>query len=101
MQLDTTFHVYILTNSHHTVLYTGKTERLDGRIIDHKNRVDPGSFTARYNADKLVYYEECESAEHAKLRERQIKAGSRKKKEELINEMNPQWRDLTEEILKS
>lgn len=91
------YSVYILTNKHHNVLYTGVTNNLQRRVYEHKHQLVPG-FTARYNIDRLVYYECTESLEAAILRERQIKAGSRQKKLDLVNGFNPGWRDLYEEL---
>ena len=90
-------YVYIMCNKNNSVLYTGSTEELGGRIAHHKDKSIKNSFTARYNINKLVYYEELDSLKSAILREKQIKAGSRKKKVELINKMNPEWRDLSED----
>jgi putative endonuclease len=90
--------VYIVTNKRHGTLYTGVTSDLPGRIYQHKNKVDEG-FTAKYGCDKLVYYEQHETMESAILREKQIKAGTRQKKLELITSMNPDWLDLYESII--
>jgi putative endonuclease len=89
--------IYILTNKNNTTLYTGVTSALPTRIDKHKNNFFPNSFSARYNLHKLVYYEGFNSIEEA--REKQIKAGSRKKKEMLINSINQQWNDLYDTIL--
>jgi len=86
---------YITTNQNNRVLYTGVTGDIKSRIENHKKKKYPGSFTARYNADKLVWYQEFESIKDAYNREKQLKAGSRKKKLALINKMNPEWEDLT------
>lgn len=91
------YYVYILTNRWNNVLYTGVTNDLQRRILEHKNRALKG-FTKRYNVDKLVYYEVAESIESAILREKQIKGGSRKDKIELINTMNSEWHDLYKEL---
>ena len=91
------FFVYILTNKSETVLYTGFTGRLADRIGDHKEKTIPG-FTKRYNVTKLVYFESFPDAGSAIAREKQIKAGSRQKKIDLINDMNPEWRDLFEDL---
>jgi putative endonuclease len=91
------YYIYILTNSHHTVLYTGVTNDLVRRIHEHRSKATPG-FTRRYNLDKLVFYEVTEDVTSAIAREKQIKAGSRQKKVDLITTMNPQWRDLAEEL---
>ena len=90
--------VYILFNKSDGVLYTGITSDLIKRIFEHKSKVIKG-FTQKYNVDKLGYYEVFEDIEQAILREKQIKAGSRKKKIELIESINPEWRDLYEDIL--
>ena len=90
--------VYILTNKYHTVLYTGVTSDLQKRIWQHKNKEFENSFTAKYNCDKLVYYENFLRIEEAIAREKQIKAGSRKTKEALINTSNAEWKDLWEVI---
>ena len=91
-------YIYILTNENNTVLYTGVTNDLKRRIYEHKNKLNPKSFTARYNIHKLVYYETFTSIIEAIAREKQIKAGSRNKKNELINSVNKEWRDLYEDI---
>ena len=90
--------VYILTNNHNKVLYTGVTNDLVRRIFEHRNGVNPKSFSAKYHVSKLVYVESFHSIEEAIIREKQIKAGSRKKKVDLINSINPEWKDLWEEI---
>ncbi len=90
--------IYILANSHNTVLYTGVTNDLMRRIYEHKNGIDLKSFSTKYNVSKLVYFESFHSIEEAILREKQIKGGSRKKKKNLINSINPEWKDLWEEI---
>lgn len=64
------------------------------RIQEHLDKIHPKSFTARYNIDRLVYFESFSRIEEAIAREKQIKAGSRKSKEELINSQNPDWKDL-------
>ncbi len=87
--------VYILSNQNNTVLYTGVTHSLIERIPQHKGKLIPG-FTKRYNVDKIVYYEFHADIRDAIIREKQIKAGSRKKKIELIESINPKWRDLFE-----
>ena len=92
--------VYIVTNHHHTTLYTGVTSDLKGRVLDHKAKKYPGSFTARYNCDKLVYYEFYSTITEAIAFEKAIKARKRKYKEALIAAMNPLWRDLWEDVEK-
>ncbi len=86
--------IYILTNKTNTTLYVGVTSDLKRRILEHKTNFNPGSFTARYKLHKLVYYEGFPLIGEAIAREKKIKAGSRKKKEELINKINPEWKDL-------
>ena len=88
-----------MANKHHTTLYTGVTSDLKKRIYEHRNKVHPDSFTAKYKLDKLVYYEGFHRIEEAIGREKQIKAGSRERKIELINGFNPEWRDLYEEVM--
>ncbi len=95
--LTKTYYVYILTNFNNTVLYTGVTNDLVRRIYEHRNHLVKG-FTDKYNVTKLVYFEATEEIEGAILREKQIKAGSRKKKIDLINSLNPNWNDLYEQI---
>ena len=90
--------VYIITNKNNTVLYTGVTSELRARIDQHKSKYYPNSFTAKYNCDKIVWYEHLDYIEDAIAREKQIKAGNRMKKEELIQKMNSEWRDLWDEI---
>ena len=90
--------IYITTNARNTVLYTGVTGDLPRRAYEHRNGLG-GIFTKIYNVRKLVYYEITTSIEAAIAREKQIKGGSRKKKIDLINSRNPEWRDLYEEIL--
>jgi putative endonuclease len=82
-----------MTNKINTVLYTGITSNLKKRIWEHKEKTIKG-FTKKYNIDKLVYWEIFNDPENAILREKQIKAGSRSKKIELIKGINPEWKDL-------
>ena len=92
------FYIYILSNQNNTVLYIGITNDLVRRIYEHKNKLCKG-FTKKYNVDKLVYYEACDDSISAIAREKQIKAGSRKKKISLIESMNTEWVDLYSAIL--
>ena len=92
--------VYIMTNVNRTTLYVGVTSDLYSRVLDHREKVYPKSFTAKYNLSVLVYCESFYSIEEAIAREKQIKAGSRLNKEKLINMMNPEWRDLFEDVKK-
>ena len=89
---------YITTNKNQTVLYVGATSRLKGRTYEHQTKYYPKSFTARYNANKLIYYEYYSTIEEAIAREKQLKAGSRQKKLDLINAFNPEWKDLFEDL---
>ncbi len=95
MRRDATCAVYIMANERHTVLYTGVTSELRIRVLEHKAKRDPRSFTARYNVTKLVYFETTPNIGGAIAREKQIKAGSRQRKIELITRQNPTWRDLS------
>ena len=96
---DKTYAVYILSNKNNTVLYTGVTNDLIRRVSEHKLKVVPG-FTKQYNVDKLVYVEWFEDAPNAIAREKQIKAGSRKRKEALIASINADWSDLYDTLTK-
>ena len=87
-----------MTNIKHSVLYTGVTSDLIKRIYQHRENVSSG-FTHKYKVKKLVYYEIHNDIYEAISREKQIKAGSRKKKIELINSINPEWRDLYNDLL--
>ncbi len=97
MKSDREYCVYIMTNKNHTTLYTGVTNNLARRVLEHKKHLNKG-FTDNYNLEILVYYEMSGDIQSAILREKQIKGGSRKKKEVLINSINPDWRDLFEDI---
>ena len=88
-------YIYILTNKNHTVLYTGVTSNLRNRLYEHRTGLYKNAFTNKYNVKKLVYFEGFTSIEEAIIREKQIKAGSRQKKLDLINHFNPEWNDLT------
>ncbi len=90
--------VYILTNKYNKVLYTGVTSNLIARIFEHKEKRYKNSFTAKYNVDKLVYYRGFSLIEEAIAEEKRIKSGSRKKKIELIEAVNPNWNDLFQEL---
>jgi len=90
--------VYMMANDHNTVLYTGVTNDLQRRILEHKE--GKGGFTKKYNVTKLVYFEYGDDVSAAILREKQIKAGSRQNKIDLINSMNAEWKDLFDEYFK-
>ena len=91
-------YVYILTNKNHNVLYVGSTIDLGRRCKEHIDKIYTGSFTERYNVQKLVYYKFFDTIEEAVAEEKRIKGGSRKRKLDLINGMNPQWKDLLDQI---
>ena len=93
------YYVYILANATNAVLYTGMTNNLPRRVYQHKSHVDPGSFTARYHVDRLVYYETHGSIEAAIAREKQIKSWKRARKEALVVSINPAWIDLYGAVL--
>ena len=84
-----------MTNKNNTVIYVGVTSDLLKRVYQHKTKAYKG-FTYKYNCDKLIYFEEFDDIIQAIEREKQIKAGNRKRKEELINIMNPDWKDLSD-----
>lgn len=88
-------YVYILTNKDNNVLYTGVTAHLAERIRQHRNQVG-SAFTAKYNAHKVVYIEECPNVVTAIRREKLIKMMPRRRKIGLIERINPYWRDLME-----
>jgi putative endonuclease len=91
------YYVYIITNKHNTVLYIGVTSDISGRIYQHKHKLIKG-FSSRYNIYKLVYYEHFNSIFQAIEREKQLKKWRRQWKIELIEKMNPDWRDLSQDI---
>lgn len=91
------YYVYIMTNARRTVLYTGVTNDLVRRVCQHRSRRG-GRFTGRYNCVKLVHYEIYRDSYNAILREKQIKGGPRRRKLELIEQTNPEWRDLYVEL---
>ena len=91
--MHTESYVYLLANKHNNVLYTGVTNDLIRRVYEHKNKLVAG-FTQKYNVDRLVYFEICSGIVVAIEREKQIKGWSRKKKQDLINSLNPEWDDL-------
>jgi putative endonuclease len=89
------YYVYLMTNPRNSVLYAGVTNDLRKRCFEHKEKLAKG-FTAKYNVVKLVYYEVFEDVANAISREKQLKAGSRQRKIELVNSVNKEWRDLYE-----
>jgi putative endonuclease len=95
--MDKQYYIYIMTNKNNTVLYTGVTNDLKKRVYQHRQKMVEG-FTKKYNVNKLVYYQIAQDAVAAISREKQIKAGSRAKKIELITGLNPEWNDLYESL---
>ena len=93
-----TYCVYIMTSQGNNVLYTGVTSNLEKRVQEHKSNKYPHSFTSRYKCYKLVHYEMTNNIESALGREKQIKAGNRKQKLELISAENPEWTDLSDSL---
>ena len=93
--------IYIITNKNNTTLYVGVTSHIVQRINQHKDKIFPESFSAKYNLNKLVYYEAFQEIGDAIGREKQIKGGSRQKKLDLINSKNPEWKDLYDEIVEN
>mgnify|MGYP000889326575 CR=1 FL=1 len=91
------YYVYIMTNWNNKVLYTGITNDLERRIYEHKHKLIEG-FTKKYNVNKLVYYECTTDVYSAITREKQIKGWTRQKKNELVQSVNPEWRDLSEDF---
>ena len=87
------YYVYILTNWNNTVLYTGVTNNLERRLYEHRNELADG-FTKRYHVHKLIYYDTTTDVTAAIAREKQIKGWTRRKKNALVETINPEWRDL-------
>ena len=92
------YYVYILSSTTNVTIYTGVTKDLIRRVYEHKHNFDPNSFTARYSVHKLVYFEETTDVRAAIAREKQIKSWSRKKKNQLIETINPMWEDLYDKL---
>jgi putative endonuclease len=90
--------VYFMTNKNNTVIYIGVTSDLLKRVYQHKTKTYKG-FTAKYNCDKLIYFEEFDDINLAIAREKQLKSGNRERKERLINAENPEWNDLSDDWL--
>ena len=91
------YYVYILTNKNRTTLYTGMTNNLQRRILEHKNKVVSG-FTNNYNLDHLVFVEAFETADQAHENEHRLKKWRKEWKINLINKNNPQWNDLSSQL---
>ena len=92
--------IYIITNKNNTTLYVGVTSNLPERIKEHKEKRYENSFSSRYNLTKLVYWETFQEIGDAISREKQLKGGSRDSKLNLIQQLNPEWRDLYDDIIK-
>ena len=92
------YYVYMTQNKYNNVLYIGVSGNLGERVFDHKNKIDKKSFTAKYNCDKLVYFEIYDDVNLAITREKKMKKWHRKWKDELIDSMNPERKDLWEEV---
>ncbi len=90
------YYVYILTNDTNVALYIGVTNHLLRRVWEHRNAVDPESYTAKYGIHKLVYYEQTGDVRAAIAREKQLKSWNRARKNKLVESMNPTWKDLSE-----
>ena len=88
------FYTYILSSKRNGTLYVGITNNIERRVWEHKNKINPNSFTARYGVDKLMYYEEFDSPMEAIRREKRLKKYRRKEKLALIESVNPNWLDL-------
>ena len=91
-------YTYILTNKIHTTLYIGVTSDLLNRTLQHKEHFYKTSFSHKYNLEKLVYYQYFDSIEEAIAYEKKLKKWRREKKIDLINTINPEWKDLFDEI---
>ena len=99
MKENGTYYTYILSNYSNNVLYVGVTNNLLRRFLEHKNKINPKSFTCRYTVHKLVHYECFSSIKDAIAREKQLKTWHRQWKENLIKQDNPTWDDLSPSIL--
>ena len=91
------YYVYMLTNWNNKVIYTGVTNNLERRLYEHKNGVVDG-FTKKYNVHKLVWFDYTTDVNYAIEKEKQIKGWRRSKKNSLVEENNPTWRDLSEDF---
>jgi len=99
MKQEKHYYVYIITNKFNRVLYTGVTNNLQRRIYEHENKLVKG-FSSKYNLSKLLYFEDTNDVYSAISREKEIKGWIRKKKVELIKNMNPNWEDLSKKYFK-
>ena len=96
---DHNYYIYIISNWNNKVIYVGMTNDIERRIYEHKNKIFEG-FSKKYNLNKLVYYEYTNDVNAAIQREKQIKKWRREKKNNLIESMNPEWKDLAKELFK-
>ena len=92
------YYVYIITNYNTTTLYVGFTDDLYRRVQEHKLKLYKHSFSAKYNLDRLLYFEEFTDKEEALAQERRIKKYKREWKDNLINSINPNWIDLSKDF---
>jgi putative endonuclease len=97
MPLKKQYYVYFMANKTNVAIYIGVTNDLKRRVFEHKNKFVRG-FTAKYGIDKLVYYEIYDDPENAILREKRLKGSSRARKNKLVEEFNPEWSDLYDQI---
>lgn len=93
------YYIYVISNWNNKVIYVGMTNDIERRIYEHKNKIFEG-FSKKYNLNKLVYYEHTNDVNAAIRREKEIKKWRREKKNKLIESMNPEWKDLADELLK-
>jgi len=91
--------VYAMTNKTRTTIYLGVTNNLPERVLQHKEKANPKSFTAKYNLNRLVWYEYFDDISKAIIREKEIKGWTREKKVSLIRSMNPDLKDLSDDLL--
>ena len=91
------YYIYMITNKNNNVLYTGITNDLERRLYEHKNGLIKG-FTSKYNVNKLVYFDHTTDVISAITREKEIKGWKREKKNKLVESINPEWKDLSEEF---
>lgn len=98
MKRSNLYYIYLATNFTNSVIYTGVTNNLVRRIYVHRNKLIKG-FSSKYNVSKLVYFEEYDDINEAIRREKQIKSGSREKKIELVRSINPNFKDLYDELI--
>ena len=94
MPMTVTYYMYLLTNWNNKVMYLGVTNNLERRLYEHKNKLVKG-FTEKYNVNKLVYFGETQDVTAAIAREKEIKKWRREKKNQLVNRMSPNWKNLS------